>query len=142
LARFRRTTGFSQRRSLCPFGACLSAPISISSSGRPKSCCAPCARDREDGDGFGGHTALFGSVVSMAYLCGRQRDGAFARLLLDRGADPNARASLRKRLPYSSEDTLHEYRDVTPLGWGERFHDQAFVNRRAMEAIAAREGKN
>lgn len=78
----------------------------------------------------------------MAYLCGRQRDGAFARLLLDRGADPNARASLRKRLPYSSEDTLHEYRDVTPLGWGERFHDQAFVNRRAMEAIAAREGKN
>jgi hypothetical protein len=31
---------------------------------------------------------------------------------------------------------MHESRDVTPLGWGERFHDQDWVNRSAMRAIA------
>ena len=51
-----------------------------------------------EADGFGGHTPLFGCVVSQAFLCGLQRDAAFARQLLDHGADPNARVSLRKRL--------------------------------------------
>jgi Ankyrin repeat len=93
-----------------------------------------------DGDGFGGHTALFGCVVSQPYRCGRQEDGAFARLLLDHGADPNARASLRKRLPFSKDESMHEYRDVTPLSWGERFHEQDWVNRAAMRLIAERGG--
>ncbi len=56
------------------------------------------ARAEIDADGFGGHTPLFGCVVSQAYLCRLQQDAAFARLLLDHGAEPNARASLRKRL--------------------------------------------
>ena len=51
------------------------------------------ARAQVDADGFGGQTPLFGCVVSQAYLCGLQRDAEFARLLLDRGANPNARAS-------------------------------------------------
>jgi ankyrin repeat protein len=92
-----------------------------------------------DTDGFGGHTALFGCVVSQAYLCGRQKDGAFAQLLLDHGADPNARASLRKRLRFVPDETLHEYRDVTPLAWGEQFHGQRFhkwVSQPAMRLIA------
>ena len=55
------------------------------------------ARAEVDSDGYGGHTALFGCVVNDSYLCGRQRDAAFARLLLDHGADPNARASIRKQ---------------------------------------------
>ena len=93
-----------------------------------------------DADGFGGHTALFGCVVSQPYRCGLQQDGAFAQLLLDRGADPNARASLRKRLRFVDDETMHEYRNVTPLGWGERFHDQAWVNRSAMRLIAERGG--
>ena len=54
-----------------------------------------------DKDGFGGHTALFCTVVSqpnfwMNYQ-GRPQVAPFARLLLDRGADPNVRASLRKK---------------------------------------------
>jgi hypothetical protein len=85
-----------------------------------------------DADGFGGHTPLFGCVVSQPYRCGRQRDAAFARLLLDHGADPNARASLRKRLRFVEDESTHEYRDVTPLAWRERFHDQAWVNRAVM----------
>ena len=92
-------------------------------------------------DGFGGHTPLFGSVVSCAVLCGRQRDASFARLLLERGADPNARASLRKRLPFAADASLHEFRDVTPLGWGERFHDRGWVSGSAMRLIAERGGR-
>jgi hypothetical protein len=94
-----------------------------------------------DAEGFGGHTALFGCVVSASYLCGRQGDAAFARLLLDHGADPNARASLRKRLRFAKDDSMHEYRDVTPLAWGERFHDQDWVNREAMRLIAEHGGR-
>jgi len=93
-------------------------------------------------DGFGGHTPLFACVVSQAYRCGRQRDGDFARLLLDHGADPNARASLRKRLRFTDDDRMHEYRDVTPLAWGERFQDQDWVNRAAMRLISERGGHN
>ena len=94
------------------------------------------ARAEVDSDGFGGHMPLFGCVVSQSYRCGRQQDAAFARLLLDHGADPNARASLRKRLRFVADDSMHEYRDVTPLLWGERFHDQDWVNRAVMRLIA------
>jgi hypothetical protein len=93
------------------------------------------ARADVDTEGFGGHTALFGCVVSQAYRCGRKGD-AFARLLHDHGADPNVRASLRKRLRFVSDETSHEYRGVTPVAWGERFHDQEWVNRPVLELIA------
>jgi hypothetical protein len=66
----------------------------------------------------------------------------FTGLLLDAGANPNARASLRKQLhPGYGPDTMHEYRDVTPLAWGQRFHNQIFVSKPAMELIAARGGR-
>ncbi len=99
-----------------------------------------------DADGFGGHTPLFGCVVSQAYLCGRQRDAALARLLLDHGADPNARASLRKRLRFVADESMHEYRNVTPLSWGERFHGpgspgHTWVSEPAMRLIAERGGR-
>ncbi len=94
-----------------------------------------------DADGFGGHTPLFGCVVSQSYLCRRQTDGAFTRLLLDHGADPNARASLRKRLRFVPDESMHEYRNVTPLAWGEKFHGpgshgHTWVSKEAMELIA------
>ncbi len=61
------------------------------------------ARASIDEDGFGGHTALFATVVSqpnfwMNYIAGRPQVAPFTQLLLDHGADPNARASLRKQL--------------------------------------------
>lgn len=98
------------------------------------------ARAEIDAEGFGGHTPLFGCVVSQTNRVGLRQDEAFARLLLDHGADPNARASLRKRLRFVADETVHEYRDVTPLAWGERFHDQGWVNRAAMRLIAERGG--
>ena len=91
-----------------------------------------------DADGFGGHTALFGCVVSQPYRVQRRRDDGFARLLLDHGADLNVRASLRKELRFVDDETLHEYRDVTPLAWGEQFHDQDWVSRPVMKLITER----
>jgi hypothetical protein len=98
-----------------------------------------------DGDGFGGHTALFSTVVSqpnfwMNHL-GKPPAAPFTQLLLDHGANPNARASLRKQLhPGYGPDTMHEYRNVTPLAWGERFHRRIFVSEVAMGLIAERGG--
>jgi len=103
------------------------------------------ARAAVDSDGFGGHTALHATVVSQPSFWmnhhGKEATAPLAELLLERGANPNARASLRKQLhPGYGEDTMHEYRDVTPLSWGRRFHRQIFVNQAAMRLIAARGG--
>jgi ankyrin repeat protein len=99
-----------------------------------------------DRDGFGGHTALFATVVSQPNYWmnrgGKPQEVSFTQLLLDHGADPNVRASLRKQLhPGYGEDTMHEYRDVTPLSWGERFHNKMFVSQPAMRLIAERGGR-
>lgn len=93
-----------------------------------------------DTEGFGGHTPLFGCVVSQPYRVGQRRNDAFARLLLDHGAEPNVRASLRKRLRFVADESTHEYRDVTPSAWGERFHDQAWVSKPVMRLIAEHVG--
>jgi len=103
------------------------------------------AKAEVDAEGFGGQTPLFHCVVNDSYLCGRQRDGEFVRLLLDHGADPNVRASLRKQLRFLPDTSLHEYHDVTPLAWGERFHGERYhnwVNKPAMELIAVRGGRS
>jgi ankyrin repeat protein len=103
------------------------------------------ARAAVDADGFGGHTALFATVVSqpnfwMNHLR-RPQVAPFTELLLGHGGDPNARASLRKQLhPGYGEDPMREYRDVTPLSWGERFHHKIFVSGAAMRLIAERGG--
>jgi ankyrin repeat protein len=99
-----------------------------------------------DADGFGGHTALFATVVSQPAFWMHHHDtprvAPFTELLLDHGADPNARASLRKQLhPGYGDDWMHEYRDVTPLDWGELFHNQKFVSAPAMRLIAERGGR-
>lgn len=102
-----------------------------------------------DADGFGGHTPLFATVVSQPNFWMNHNEqepvAPFTKLLLDRGADPNARASIRKKLhpgygPKYDVDTTHEYRDVTPLSWGKRFHAQVFVSEPAMRLIAERGG--
>jgi hypothetical protein len=93
-----------------------------------------------DADGFGGHTALFSTVVSQPNVWmnhyGRAPDAPFTRLLLDHGADVNVRASLRKELhPGYEIPGMYEYRDVTPVSWGKRFHFKKLVNEAAVEMI-------
>ncbi len=102
------------------------------------------ARAAVDVDGFGGHTALFGTVVSqpnfwMNYNKAR-RSRPFAALLLEHGADPNARAIAAQAAASGiwaqvRHGRTYEYRDVTPLGWGERFHAKVFVSEPAMRMI-------
>jgi len=103
------------------------------------------AKAAVDADGFGGHTALFATVVSQPNFWmnhqNRPQVAPLTQLLLDHGADPNVRASLRKQLhPGYGPDTMHEYRDVTPLSWGERFHRKVFVSAPAMRLIVERGG--
>ena len=119
----------------------------------------PNARAAVDADGFGGHTPLFGSVVSQAGFWinyprvqpPKAGDARFTELLLARGADPNVRASVRMRLGEGHGDTrIREFRDITPLSWGRRFSlEQApsdqhreilFVNAEAMRVLEAHGG--
>lgn len=100
------------------------------------------ARAAVDADGFGGHTALFNAVVAYSHFWAnydqygpphRKDDGVFARMFLERGADPNARASMRR----VDRDGVkrHEHRDATPLSWGEQFPWKLVVSKRAMEVV-------
>jgi hypothetical protein len=103
----------------------------------------PDARAALDHDGFGGYTALYSSIVCQQNFWVNDGEGQpdtarFTRLLLDRGASPNVRASLRAKLEEGhGGGPLHEYRDVTPLGWGEQFHAKMFVSREALRLVAA-----
>lgn len=91
--------------------------------------------------GFGGCTALFNTVVSQPNFWMNHRNrgpwaAPFTELLLERGADPNLRASLWKRLhPGHGDPARHEYRDVTALSWGRRFHAPIFVSEPALRLI-------
>lgn len=107
-----------------------------------------------DADGFGGHTALFSTVVAQTNFWmnhrGQVPDAPFTRLLLDHGANPNAPASLRKQLHpgYLRDvqyghglDGLREFHNVTPVGWGEQFHFRKLVNPAAIQLIIERGGQ-
>lgn len=97
-------------------------------------------------EGFGGYTALFATVVSQPNFWmnfqNRPNTAPFTELLLEHGADINIRASLRKKLhpgyaPRFDTENTYEYRNVTALEWGERFHAQVFVSQPAMQLISS-----
>ena len=106
----------------------------------------PDAPAAADADGFGGYTALFSTVVSQRnfwvnYGKGQPDEARFTRLLLDRGAGPNVRASIRSRLEEGhGGGPLREYRNVTPLGWGEQYDAKIFVSRESLRLVEARGG--
>src|SRR5689334_850188 len=105
----------------------------------------PNVRAAVDAKGFGGHTALFGTVVSqpnfwMNYPDRGPYEAPLTQLLLYRGADPHIKASLRKKLhegyaPKYDVENTYEYRDVTALEWGRQFHAKVFVSEPAMKLI-------
>jgi hypothetical protein len=105
------------------------------------------ARAAVGASGFGGYTPLFNTVVSQPtfWMNYRKRGpfvAPFTELLLERGADPNVRASIWKRLGpgHDKTTTRHDYRDVTALSWGRRFHDPIFVSEPALRLIEAAGG--
>ena len=103
----------------------------------------PAAIDAVD---FGGYTALFSTVVSQRnfrvnYGKGQPDEARFTRLLRGRGprrtfGRPSGHASRTD----TAADRFREYRDVTPLGWGERFDAKVFVSRESLRLIEARGG--
>jgi hypothetical protein len=108
---------------------------------------APSAVDR---DGFGGYTALFATVVSQpnfwVNLKQKEDRALMTRLLLEHGADPNARGSVRKQLhpgyaPKYDTSRAYEYRNVTALSWGRQFHAKIFVSEAALRLIEEFDGK-
>jgi hypothetical protein len=88
------------------------------------------ARALIDGEGFGGHSALFNAVV-----CGPGDDATFAAALLERGALRDTRASLRKFLDWCEQPRWHEARDVTPSDWARTFPERGWVNQAAAELL-------
>lgn len=107
----------------------------------------PNVRAAIDEGGFGGHTALFCTVVSQPnYWMNHMRlpqVAPFTQLLLDHGADPSIRASLRKKLhpgysPRFDVENTYEYRNVTAAEWGRQFHAKMFVSEPAIALIEAK----
>lgn len=98
-----------------------------------------------DAAGFGGHTALFGAVVSYPHFWSnygpqwahsrKPKNARFAELLLRHGANPNARASLRENATVRGKRRYIEHRDVTPLAWGERHRDRLVVSEVALAVL-------
>jgi ankyrin repeat protein len=108
------------------------------------------ARAARDVEGFGGYTALFATVVSQpnfwVHLHGEADVAPLTKLLLEHGADPNARGSIRTQLhpgyaPKYDTSRAYDYRDVTPLSWGRQFHAKVFVSEAAMKLIEEYGGK-
>ena len=84
----------------------------------------------------GGHTPLFSTVVSQCNIDSRHKnDAAMTMLLLEHGADPNVRVSIRKQLRDWDDESMHEYRDVTPLSYGQSFHAQRFVDPTVLQLL-------
>jgi len=94
----------------------------------------PNAKASVDEEGFGGHTALYGALVSQPFRVGRDSTG-HAELLLKAGIDTTPRATLRKSLRFVEDESEHIYQEVTALEFAERFHDQDWVNPKAFELV-------
>ena len=93
------------------------------------------ARANVDADGFGGYTPLFNAIVSCAWICGRQRGASMTCTLLERGASPSIRTTLRKFLDWRETPGWHEARDVTPAEWGRSFPEKSWVNVDALQLL-------
>ena len=98
----------------------------------------PNLRAAVDDEGFGGHSPLFHTVVTLG-----RRDDRFARLLLARGADPKVRTTLRKQLRDMGDpekERLREFHNVTPTEYARRFQEPRMVNEAALAVLAEHGG--
>jgi hypothetical protein len=102
------------------------------------------AKSAVDQNGFGGYTPLFGAVVCYANFWGNYRgeapDTRFAKLLLDHGADVNVRASIRRMFEEDGKKMWKEFRDLTPLSWGDAYPAKILVSQPTMWMIEQRGG--
>ena len=91
------------------------------------------ARSAIDNEGFGGHTPIFHTVVSYTH-----HDDSKARFLLEKGANPNASAIIRKQLRYMGQQHLEKmyiFKEVTPIGFAKQFQVQDWVSHRSIQVL-------
>jgi len=104
------------------------------------------AKSAVDQNGFGGYTPLFSAVVCYANFWGNYRgeapDTRFVTLLLDHGADVNVRASIRRMFEEDGKKIWREFRDLTPLSWGDAYPAKILVSKPAIRMIAERGGRS
>lgn len=96
----------------------------------------PNATASVDGEGFGGQTPLFHTVVTLG-----RKDDSLVLVLLGAGANPRARATLRKQLRDMGDpekERMREFHDVTPLEYARQFAEPIFVNDAAVNALSSR----
>jgi ankyrin repeat protein len=96
------------------------------------------ARATIDNEGFGGHTPLFHTTVSLP-----PRTDELARLLLRKGADPSFRTTLRKQLVDmgdAEKEKMREFHDVTAVEYGRQFQEPRMINEAAIAAVVASGG--
>ena len=92
-------------------------------------------RAEVDSDGFGGQTPLFHAVVNQSVSTQQRKDAYWAKLLIDAGAEVSTRATLRKAIRFYDDESEHQYRDVSAVEWGERFHGVEWRNLSALALI-------
>jgi hypothetical protein len=90
--------------------------------------------------GFQGHTPLFHTVVNLASGMGLDDDSK-AKLLLDHGADPNAKAIFPQKDQTIGNAPTNGLHDLTPVAYARRYSDKRCVNDPAIAAIRERGGK-
>ncbi|MPY89739.1 MAG: hypothetical protein GEU99_17685 [Luteitalea sp.] len=96
------------------------------------------ARAAIDAEGFGGHTPLFHTTVSLP-----PRTDSLAQLLLRNGADTNVRTTLRKQLGGAPEkQEMREFHNVTAVEFAERFQEPHMINEAAIAAIGEHTGQS
>jgi ankyrin repeat protein len=108
----------------------------------------PNIQARVDANGFGGHTALFNAVVSYPYFwmnftggwahSRKPENTDFASLLLEAGARMDVRASFREADNSLLGPRFHDYRDVTPVQWGERYRNRMVVSEPVLRLLRER----
>lgn len=91
------------------------------------------ARATIDAEGFGGHTPLFHTTVSLP-----PRTDELAQLLLCKGADPTIRTTLRKQLVDmgdAEKEKMREFHDVTAVEYGKQFQEPRMINEAGIAAV-------
>jgi hypothetical protein len=86
-----------------------------------------------DEEGYGGHIPLFHTSVSYTW-----RDASKAKTLLEAGANPNHRATLRKQLRYIGQqhlERMYEFHDVTCTGFARQFQVQRWVSSASIKVV-------
>ena len=91
-----------------------------------------------DSEGFGGQTPLFQTVVTLG-----RKDDTLARILLDAGANPHVRTTLRKQLRDMGDpekERMREFHDVSPAEYARQFAEPFLVNAAAIKALESHQG--